>query len=73
MRLPRISTRSMVRVSQKKPSRGFPKDYVQGGTPTDKVIAEMTEWVNHPLECGQFLTNVAKLDGGDSYGACCRC
>ena len=26
---------------------------------TDKVIAEMTEWVNRPLEGGQFLVNVA--------------
>ena len=25
---------------------------------TDKVIAEMTEWVNRPLEGGQFLTNL---------------
>ncbi len=26
---------------------------------TDKVIGEMTEWCNRPLELGQFLTIVA--------------
>lgn len=36
---------------------------------TDKVIEEMTEWVNRPLEPGQFLPIVANLDEGDSHGS----
>lgn len=31
---------------------------------TDKVIEEMTDWQNRPLDRGRFLANVANPDGG---------
>jgi transposase-like protein len=30
---------------------------------TDKVVAEMNEWTNRPLDAGRFLANVANPEG----------